>query len=73
MMAQRAAEMNVSFPAKGENVILNDINLMNPSEYFDIKVEVDYYQTNPDQCQYLNWLMAGAVEDPNWLDEASRR
>ena len=73
MMAQRAAELNVIFPAKGEKVILKDINFIYPSEYFDIKVEIDYFTAHSDLGDFLNWLIAGALVNPNWLDESSRK
>ena len=72
-MAQRAQEMNVSFPSKGEKVILKDINLMNPIEIRDMEVEIDYFSKNPEQGEFINWPIVGSVVNPNWLDEATRK
>jgi len=71
MMSQRAEEMNASFPniSKGEKVHLKDINLMNPTEFLDTLVEMEFFQANPDKGDFVNWPIVGELLDPNWFDE----
>ena len=64
-MGQRAKEANVSFRA--DNVIMRDITLLNPTDYFDVTVEDAFFKANPDRGGLTYWPIVGSLVDPNWL------
>jgi len=73
-MEQRAIEANVSFPDLSKaHVKLIDISLLNDlTQHDDIKVEMDFFNANPDKGVFYNWPIYGSLVSPNWLAEAER-
>ena len=72
-MQQRSEEANITFPDyTKEQVKIVDINLMNTAEYFDTKIETDFFNANPDKGLFFNWPIVGSIISPNMLSEAER-
>ena len=73
LMQQRSEEANITFPDyTKEQVKIVDINLLSVNSYFDRKVEIDFFNANPDKGLFYNWPIVGAVINPNMLSEAER-
>lgn len=75
MMAQRAAELNVSFPnnTNGEPFQIYDVNLLFPWETARLNAEIDFFYSNPEKGTFVSWPIFGAQDDPNALNETERR
>ena len=45
---------------------------MNTAQYFDTKIETDFFNANPDKGLFFNWPIVGSIFSPNTLSEAER-
>jgi hypothetical protein len=72
-MAQRAAELNVTFPEANTPIKMVDVTLLNwLTEYADIETELNFFKANPEKGQLIQWPIIGSFIDPNWLSDQER-
>jgi hypothetical protein len=72
-MQQRSEEANITFPDHTKTQVkLVDINLLNIDSYFDTKIEIDFFNANPDKGLFFNWPIVGSLISPNVLSESER-
>ena len=58
------------FPEDLSLIELNDISFLNmEAEAEDIKVERDFYASNPGLGTFTLWPLQGSQENPNDMDE----
>ncbi len=48
-------------------------SLLDPFEYKDAKVEIEFFRNNPSLGEYLNWIIVGDLVGPDVIPEPKRR
>ncbi|XP_062501413.1 uncharacterized protein LOC134178556 [Corticium candelabrum] len=52
---------------------VNLYSYLNPFEFTDEDVELQFFKGNPSLGKYYNWIIVGDVVDPDWFSEAIRK
>jgi hypothetical protein len=47
-------------------------SLLDPFEYKDAKVEIDFFKARPDLGEYINWALVGDLRSPDRTPEDER-
>ncbi len=48
-------------------------SLLDPFEYKDARVEIDFFKANPSLGEYINWALVGDLSEPDRAPAAERQ